>query len=179
MILETPLGRLEFGARAVGRQLTHADVSFRLVEVHEELPPGMAVESLSAVLVQLRPRSRLRDVRVTCRWLRRPPVSGTPESGERLEAQSWKAAGFVVMVGTEDFEALASRHPSCRITEVDNPVRYHADGIEVRLPVVPAMLLTSLHFAVAVNPLPEPAECSSWYAVDIQHGKLLKTAAAP
>ena len=31
----------------------------------------------------------------------------------------------------------------------------------------------SLHFIIAWNSLPEPVECSCWYAVDVPHEKIL------
>jgi hypothetical protein len=32
----------------------------------------------------------------------------------------------------------------------------------------------SLHFVIAWNSLPEPTDCSCWYAVDVPHEKILR-----
>jgi len=103
------------------------------------------------------------------------PLSGppNPQSGERLEAQSWEQGDNLVMIGTEDFEALVDRLPNHGLTESDYPVRYSSDGIEIMLPQVPAHQRTTLHFVVAVNCLPEPKGCSAWFAVDLPHQQVL------
>jgi hypothetical protein len=140
------------------------------------LPKGMAVEQATAVVVKLSPKTRRRDVRLVSRWLGSPPGPGSPASGQWLDAQSWEADSSIVVIGTEDFEALAARLPRLCLKGDDHPVTYQPDGLEVALPNVPAGQLTSLHFIVAVNALPEPVECSAWFAVDVPHGQLLAAA---
>jgi hypothetical protein len=106
-----------------------------------------------------------------CEWVVPQQAPGNPQSGERLDAQSWEADSHVVCVGTEDFEALTFRLPNCGLRESSYPVSYHAQGIEVCLPHVREV--ASLHFAVAVNAWPEPVECSAWFAADIDHSRVL------
>jgi len=174
MILQTPIGEIEFAVTHGADELvSESEATFTLVPLKPVLPKGMAVEQASAILVELHPEADRRAVNVAFRWLGSPPGSGSPESGECLDAQSWEANGFIVVVGTEDFEALASRLPGLGFREDAYPVNYRPDGMEIRLPIVPADQLTSVHFVVAVNSIPEPIECSAWFAVDVAHSRLL------
>ena len=171
MIVRTPIGALGFTATSDGRHLSATEVAFQPVELVPNVPPHMSIQSLIAVLVTLRPASEMSAVRVTCAWLSPQPTPGSPESGERLDAQSWRADNHVVFVGTEDLEALSSRLPDCELTIASYPVTYSAQGLEVRLPRVRSA--ASLHFTVAVNSWPEPVECSAWFAVDVDHSRVL------
>lgn len=135
----------------------------------------MSVESVTAVVVRMHPRSPLDFVSVFLGWLQ-PVDAGSPESGQYLDAQSWQAGEHIVYIGTEDAEALSARISGLGLTEEDCPVVYHSQGLEIRLQRVPSGCETSLHFVVAVNSWPEPVECSAWFAVDIAHERLCSAA---
>ena len=179
MIVQTPIGRLACEATVNGRALSEPEALFSDKDFSPDLPPGMTVERAIAILVSLKPATLLHDVKVRCRWLDELPLAGDGSSGECLDAQSWIDRGKIVMVGTEDFDALQARMPHCEFLESDYPVDYQPQGFEVRIPTVPPDLATSLHFVVAMNSWPEPVECSSWYAVDVPHRILLALADGP
>lgn len=178
MFLQTPIGQIEFYVvLGAGERIAGSEFTFIVVPIHPVLPAGMTVIQVKGILIKLSPRVTHRYVRVGFKWLKPWSILGSPESGEGLEAQSWEARGSLVVVGTEDYEALASRLPELALTEEDRClVTYHPDGMEVVLPSVPADFVTSLHFVVAVNSFPEPVECSAWYAVDVPHNQLLAAA---
>jgi hypothetical protein len=67
---------------------------------------------------------------------------------------------------------LSARLPDCGFSENDYPVHYLPNGFEIVIPRVPMGEEVSLHFVIAENPFPEPAENSAWYAVDIDHRAL-------
>jgi len=174
VILETPIGSLVFACSfgdSAPAQIQ--DVAYEVFPIRVNLPEGMEVERVTAVLVKIFPELDWKDVRVGFRWREPFGILGSPSSGECLDAQYWEGNGFIVMVGTEDFDALSRRLPRLALVEWECPVIYHPNGIEVHLPLVPAGTITSLHFVVAVNPIPEPAECSAWFAVDVRHEVLL------
>jgi hypothetical protein len=103
-------------------------------------------------------------------------VKGTPETGESLDAQEWRASDNLVVVGTEDSECLASRLQFLRVERDESVMRFHPDRMEIRVDNVPADFDLSLHFVVAENVWPEPVDASAWYAADIPHEELLKLA---
>ena len=174
LIIETLIGPVEFASfLGTTKRVLESEVTYTLVPIESELPKGMAVKLVRAVLVKLRPQATRYNVRVGFKWLKPLQDSGDPQSGEWLEAQSWEQNGFIVMVGTEDYEALARRLPDRGLSEEEFPVTYHSNGIDVLFPRIPGGELTSLHFVVAENTIPEPAECSSWFAVDVSHSKIL------
>ncbi|MBK8286370.1 MAG: hypothetical protein IPK97_16670 [Ahniella sp.] len=173
VIVQTPIGRIEFEAIASGAPLLEPEVRFLDRAFSPELPPGMKVEKVVAVIVLLKPASHLRNVSVRCRWLDQLQVVADPESGEHLDAQSWQTQGRIVTVGTEDFEALHASLPQCGFAERDYPVQYHPHGIEIHVPLGPSNYPTSFHFVVAINSWPESTECSAWYAVDVPHKAVL------
>jgi len=173
-MLETPLGLLEFSTSLEGtEQIYPSEVTYTVFEIEPDIPDGMAVQKLTAVLVKLTPQADRCNVRVGFRWLESLGIAGDPQSGERLDAQAWEGNGYIVTVGTEDYDALASRLSELGMKQENYPVTYRPDGIDVVFPHIPRGVLVSLHFVVAVNKSPERAECSSWYAVDISHRKLL------
>jgi hypothetical protein len=174
MIVQTPLGALDFTASTEGRRLAAPEATFQRVELLPEIPQHMSVQSLVAVLVTLRPGSELRAVNVACRWSTPQARPADAQSGEGLDALSWQAEDRIVLVGTEDFEALSARLPGCGLVEVPYPVTYHPQGLEIALPRVREAV--SLHFAIAVNAWPEPAQHSAWFAVDVDHARILAAA---
>lgn len=169
MVIQTPIGTLCFSASAHSRELAVDEVLFEHAQLEPRLPPGMAVDSLEAVLIELNPRSLLSTVTVSCKWIDAPGPWEDRPSGECLDAQSWVADGKLVLIGTEDLDSLASRLKDHGLLDAPYPVTYCSDGFEVVLPQVPALRVTSLHFIVACNKHPEPVDCSSWYAVDVAH----------
>jgi hypothetical protein len=97
---------------------------------------------------------------------------GTPETGECLDAQSWESEDTIVLSGTEDFETLEKRLPDTGLNLTTWPP-FPDDGLHIVLPLLQANQKVSLHYIVASNALPEPKECSCWFAVDINHDEVL------
>lgn len=169
MLIHTPIGTLAFSVSAPSRQLDPDEVRLRHVRLEPHLPPGMAVDSVDAMLVALEPHSALQAVKVSCKWVHAPGLWEDRQSGEWLDAQCWVVGNSLVEIGTEDYESLAARLETHGLLDDSCPISYCDDGFEILLPQVPANQLTSLHFVVACNHYPEPVECSAWYAVDVPH----------
>ena len=161
----TPLGDIQ--VRAVGSDHIVMDV----IRPKIQLPPGMSVDSVVAVLIGISASEPLTNVRCECTWST-SPGTGDPESGEGLDAQSWDGDGYRVTIGTEDFEELGRRLPFLGLTESEYPVVYTDGGLTIVLPIVPRDTDFSLHFVIAWRSLPDPDDCATWFAVDIPHSKL-------
>ena len=82
------------------------------------------------------------------------------------------------MSAMEDIDALEARLPRCWFDRrgrsrfrVHDSANVH--GLSIEVPYVEARDTITLHYIVAENPLPEPVEVSTWYAVDIDHDKVV------
>jgi len=171
--LYTPLGPIHFFARTEPNSGGAHEIEFRVLEPEPNLPPGMSVRRVRAVLLQACSRIGFERLDFSCRL--ETDIEGGPESGERLDALSWEGKHDLVAVGTEDGEALSGRMPWLEF--IGDPlalVQYRTDGLNVPLKRIPAGVTIGLHYIVAENSNPEPVECSAWYAVDIPHEQLLQ-----
>lgn len=171
--LDTALGQIHVSVRAQPGLGSNYRTELRVVEPELELPPGMSVRRVRAVLLLACSQSGFEQLDYRCRFV--TDLAAGPESGEHLEAQSWAGEHAVVVVGTEDGEAMVRRMPWLETWE--DPlalVAYQRDGLNVRLTDIPAGEAVGLHYVVAENAHPEPVECSAWYAVAIQHERLLQ-----
>lgn len=170
--IPTPFGALQVKAEAIESDGTRIEFSVSMVTPQIHLPPGMEVDSVLAAIVHERIERELTDFYFVCRWSE-IAIPGSPATGECLDAQEWESESHVVTIGTEDFQALLARLPNLGLAEDDLPVRFTPCGLEIHIPRVPIGTVLSLHFVVVARGLPDPAECSTWFAVDIPHQKLL------
>lgn len=177
LLVQTPLGRLRFRAQAV-RALSAVELFLTATPVTPELPSGMAVDGCVGVVLECYAVAELYGLRFECEWAEDSPSSMSPASGEWLDAQEWSNDKHVVVIGTEDFDRVRQRlRPEVVLGEFPRPyfVEYKDDGLAITVEEVPAATALSLHFVVAWNQLPEPKECSSWFAVDIPHQILMSS----
>ncbi len=84
----------------------------------------------------------------------------------------------MVVVGTEDEEALSQRLPFVRDDPFQSIAEFAPQSIQVKLPLVPKGAHFGLHFIIAENPSPEPVDASAWFAVEIPHARLVPSDAA-
>jgi hypothetical protein len=170
--LNTQLGKIHFFVRSETILGQDADIEFRIFDLEPNLPPGMSVRRVRAVLLQAYSKTGFEGLEYSCRF--ETNIEGGPESGERLDAISWGGKHDIVVVGTEDGEAISDRMPWLEFH--GDPlalVQYRKDGLTVPLKQIPAGVRIGLHYVVAENSNPEPLECAAWYAVDIRHTQLL------
>ena len=175
LLVPTPLGGLRFRAQ-VARALSAVELILTATPVTPELPSGMAVDGCVGVVLEFYAAEELYGLCFEYEWAGDSPSSMSPASGEWLDAQEWSNDKHVVVIGTEDFDRLRQRlRPE--VGEFPRPyfVEYKDDGLAITLEEVPAATALSLHFVVAWNRLPEPKECSSWFAVDIPHQILMSS----
>lgn len=169
--LNTSLGQIHFFVRSETISGQEADIEFRIFDLEPNLPPGMSVRRVRAVLLLAYSRTGFGQLEYSCRL--ETDIEGGPESGERLDAISWEGKHDIVVVGTEDGAAISDRMPWLELP--GDPLAlmlYQKDGLTVPLKRIPAGVRIGLHYIVAENSNPEPLECSAWYAVDIRHDQL-------
>lgn len=103
--------------------------------------------------------------------LARCKTKGDINSGECLDAQSWAIEGGLLMIGTEDGDALRARMPWLKIEDDDYPVEYLSNGFRVAIPYIAPKRSVGFHFVLAYNHIDEKCD-SEWFAVDVPHAKL-------
>lgn len=174
MNLNTPLGELCFSVYSEDSSLPPEYSTIRLCWPKVKLPPGMAVDDLTVCILSCSPNKPISNLIFECAWASLPPRGG-PESGQCLDAQSWENSSNIVMVGTEDYEAMSRRLSHINLNESDYPVKYMENGFQIKIPLIKAGQKISLHYAIASNKLPESIENSCWFAVDVNHEAVLKS----
>jgi hypothetical protein len=132
----------------------------------------MSVEQLDAILLRCTADVRITDLVYACAW-EAPFSKGSSETGQGLDAQSWENGNLLVMIGTEDQEFLHQRLPNCGFSQ-DQWAPFPDYGLQIKVPVIEPGQRISLHFVVACNSLPEPKDSSCWFAVDMNHEKILQ-----
>lgn len=174
LLVSTPLGDLRFRA-LVERAQPAARLLLTTIPITPELPSGMAVDGCVGVVLTSSPAA-LYGLRFECSWTGESPTPMSPATGEWLDAQEWSNEKHVVMIGTEDSEKLRPRlGPNVVFGEFPDPyfVEYNDSGLVIKIDEVPETTALSLHYVVAWNRLPEPQDCSCWYAVDVEHETLM------
>ena len=172
--LDTALGAFSFTA-ACDHRAGGVSLDLQTFEPRLSLPAGMSVLGCRAVMLRVRTRVEVAGLRWSCESP--PGVAGSPCSGEGLDAQEWAAGNRLVVVGTEDVEALASRLGFPHLDPRGSLTCYSPQKLELEIPRIPASADFGLHFIIAENTSPEPVDASAWFAVDIPHERLAAAAA--
>lgn len=169
--LPTPIGSLEFLATTERGVTRNAYIKSCAIE--PKLPNGMAVQRCVAVLFQCEPSENIEGLVFRCGW-KELQEKGYGCTGEALDAWEWEHDRTLVVIGTEDNEWLSHRLRFIDVAKTANayPVTMRDNVIEIRLSVVPPGEPVSLHYIVAWNSLPEKAESSCWFAVDVPHERV-------
>ncbi|MBU1219488.1 NAD-dependent epimerase/dehydratase family protein [Myxococcota bacterium] len=170
--IKTPIGSLSFKARAEDCELHDCKITVR--KIKPEIPKGMRVEKCLSVLLQCSPSRPLKDVAFSCEW-DNFDIVGYGCSGEALDAWEWESNGFLVVIGTEDSDQLNHRLGLKMDNSAENyAVTMKSNKITIAIGSIEEKKTLSLHFVIAWNRLPEPVDCSCWYAVDVRHEKILE-----
>jgi hypothetical protein len=173
--LDTAIGTFVFVAEC-DNQPNEVSLALETLKPQLSLPAGMSVVGCRAVVLRVATGIGVAALRWSCEAP--PDVAGSPCSGEGLDAQEWEANGRLVVVGTEDEDALAARLGFVRLDATTSLVRYSPEKLEMKIPGVPPFTTFDLHFVLAENTLPEPVDASAWFAVDIPHRLLTAPDAA-
>ena len=167
---ETGLGRFDFTASAQPSAPGKTVLTLAEYRPDVALPEGMHVDRCRSVVLKVRSNVPLLTLRFECRY--RGDAEGGSCTGQGLDAQAWENDLHLVTVGTEDHEFLALRMPF--LTCLNEWVgEYSAHSLAIVLNKVDTCgKELSFHFTLAENPSPEPADDSTWFAVDCPHDRL-------
>jgi hypothetical protein len=169
--IKTPIGSLSFFAQTKEGDLGNCKIT--VCPIEPEIPKGMSVERCLSVLLRCPPTKPLKGFSFSCEW-HNLQAFGYGNSGEALDAWEWESNGMLVMIGTEDSEWLNSRLGLDKEYSPESyPVKMNNNKITIEIEDLKENKELSLHFIIAWNSLPEPVECSCWYAVDVPHEKIL------
>jgi hypothetical protein len=170
--IKTPIGSLSFSAQVEEGDLNNCKITTCCLE--PEIPKGMSVERCVSVLLRCSSFKPLKGFAFSCEWDELRAV-GYGNSGEALDAWEWESNGTLVMIGTEDSEWLNSRLGIDKEYSSENyPVKMNDNKITIEIEEIKEDKELSLHFVITWNSLPEPVDCSCWYAVDVPHEKILQ-----
>lgn len=168
--VETNLGQIQVTASVVTPASDNIGTSLEIVKVPPRLAEGMVVRNCVAALLRIGGSVELQSIELSLSL--RTSLRGSPCTGERLEAQEWSDGEHMLVVGTEDGEALGLRYPKLQLGD-QNIVDYTPNSMSLKLSNMPALFNPSFHFVIAENDDTEPTETSAWFAVDQDHGFLL------
>ncbi len=173
MTLDMPLGEIHFSVGTPQGAIGLREADLRVVEFRPNLLSGMYVRRARAVVLSARLQAGFDALDFGYRFV--SEVIPGPDSGQTVDALAWEGRHDIVLVGTETGEALYYRMPWIEAREETvGLVEYSSDGLNIPLRRVPAGARIGLHYVVAENDNPEPAECSAWFAVDTPHGEIVR-----
>jgi hypothetical protein len=168
--------RLRFLAR-------EATIDLVVGEIRPELPTHLAVSGCRAALWRVTLQGRLSTLRFHAEWSTPPSeADGTPDSGEGLDAFTWRVADSVLSLGTEDGEILAARAqrhagvPARLSGELTySTVKYTDSGLIVPIAELRPQEVLEIHFIVAWSDAYSEERPSTWFAVDQGHGYVVQS----
>lgn len=179
VIVETRLGTLTCSVQdGLGEPVTDG-VSIRIVPMEGHASPlGSGNFEVMAALLSITPHRDLQDLVFSCGWTTDPGIAGDPDNGEWVDAQCWTMGDKVLVVATEDVDALRWRLPASGFQEDPYPTQYLPAALETRIPCVPSGTESTLHFVIATGPGANAQEqFAVWNAADIRHQEILAIAA--
>ncbi len=172
--IETPLGGVELSITADCSSDDASSLSqcIAVFAYRPMIPPSMSVAGCYAALACITPQSSLRNLCFRAALRPAQVVKGGPETGECLDALGIYGDAHVLLIGTEDTDRLQSRLNGSVVFPKE-PWPISEDSMTLHLLEAVAGRTLTLHFVVAWNGLPEPEDCSCWYAVDQEHALVL------
>ena len=104
--------------------VSDANIELRTADLPTALGIGMAVDRALAAVLFVDPAESEVDVSFRC-TLESSGIAGAPDTGERLDCQTWETEEWMLSIGTEDHEALSSRLSGTPIPETPYPIVIH------------------------------------------------------
>ncbi|MEM6497945.1 MAG: hypothetical protein AAF709_14635 [Pseudomonadota bacterium] len=169
--VETELGRIEAVFSVTAPDLARNQISFCAIPFDPKLPADMRVRKCTAVLLAIDGLVLLEEVSLSLKLI--TTTVGAACTGQCLDAQEWSENGNLVVIGTEDGEALSCRYPGLGL-EDQVTTELSDRSMILRLRKLGLHNCPSFHFVVAENDDPEPIDASAWFAVDQNHDFVLQ-----
>ena len=147
-----------------------ANLNVKRVHCSTVLPDDMAVDSVDAYVVGSNSKHPIHNFSFDL-TLHNCKSNGNAESGEHLDAQSWHVGDGLLMIGTEDGDALRNRMTWLPTDGTDYPIEYLSNGFRFSVAYIPPNTNLEFHFILAYNRI-ECENQSEWFAVDIPHASV-------
>lgn len=171
----TPVGSLQIAVEVLG--LLQSAPLLEVFAYQPILPPGMTVAACHAIVLSLPSTDNYTAVTFAASLSPTVSVDGGAETGQGLEAQSWRGENHLLLCGTEDTEYLEARLQN-QVRLTNNSFAYGPNSFSLEFTRCQGRVPIELHFLVAWNELPEPQDCACWYAVDQPHATVVGALAA-
>ena len=171
LLLDTALGTVKFTVSIKGNDVSNEHIILSTFPVEPKLPSGMSVKNCNALLIQIRKAANPFSLRYTANLA--SSIKGTSCTGQGLAAIEWEDSQSIVVIGTEDEEALIYRMPWLKTDMFELEETYEPSLLSINIAKAMYPQKMSFHFIIAENPMPEPKEVSAWFAVDSGHSKIL------
>ena len=168
--LETSIGIITARASVCASDVPEDCLSLKAKRFQPWLPDGMSVRNCIAVLLTVARVSEIRSLQLMLSVATRS--LGLPCTGQYLDAQEWSDRGNLVVIGTEDSEALLYRMPDLRSDKIQ-VVDFTRHSMTMKLKDLRVTPPLTFHFIIAENNHPEPVDDSAWFAVDQNHRYVL------
>jgi hypothetical protein len=173
---------LQNGARLKRFSSPEGTVDLLMGAIRPQLPPHLRTDGCVAAIWRVRANTRLRELRFSCSCaVQSSEADGSPNSGEGLDAFTWRFDHRVLSIGTEDGEVLAARAsrsanmpPRLACDLNMSTVTYTSSGIEVPFSYLEPGELLQIHFVVAWAGHYSDESPSTWFAVDQKPEHLLR-----
>jgi len=169
--LETGVGQVSAISSIRASNLTEGCISLKSINFEPRLPPGGSVRNCTAVLLSIDGSIEIQSLQLELSIASK--ALGSSCTGQYLDAQEWSDQGKLVVIGTEDSEALVYRIPKLREENIVI-VDFTRHSLTLKLKDLPKLTRPSFHFIIAENDDPEPVDDSAWFAVDQNHDYILE-----
>jgi hypothetical protein len=170
LIVETRMGQIKVVSHISSDGITEEKISLSAIDFKPKLPTGMSVKKCTAVILIIEGLVEIQ--KLSLKLSIENKVLGHPCMGQCLDAQEWKDNGKLVVIGSEDGEALGNRFPKLGF-EDKVVVSFSDSSLTLNLDNLSELKRPSFHFIIAENDDPELVEASAWFAVDQSHSYLL------
>jgi len=174
LALDTALGIVEVTVSIEGTDIAADIIALSIFPLNPELPLGMSVNECKAVLIQI--GETRKSFNLNYRAKLKSTISGTSCTGQFLAAMEWEDNKSILTIGTEDGEAICNRIFGLDTAKFDFEESYEPHFLDIKISELIPSQEMSFHIVIAENPLPEPKEASSWFAVDYSHSKIISYA---
>lgn len=166
--LETALGLLSFTVSIKGIDVSSKQLSVGVHPILPSLLSGMSVKKCNAIVIKIGESLKPFSIEYAAKLISNS--KGSACTGQGLAAMEWEDNQSIVVIGTDNEDALTYRMPWAKIKAYEN---YTSSSLTMRFAETQYAEEMSFHLIIAENPIPEPYPDSAWFAVDIGHNEII------
>ncbi len=169
-IVKTTLGEILFKVDAMEGNLPDAKIC--TATVVPDIPSHLEAPRCTAILLKIFSLTPIKNLTFSFSWIK-CDSEGYGCGGEGLEAWEWEKNNKLVMIGTEDDEALKARiSPAAKLGKY--PIKRDGNSIQIKVEHYPEKNELTLHYIIAESNSSKENNTSCWFAVDIKNSKVME-----